>query len=265
MKKALDFIVKHKLIIFISVVAAAALAIAFISGGNINGGDTESSLPVTQSTKIQSASAADSTKTNTTAAESTAAADTIPSTAKATNPNTTIANVTTLPAASTARVEATAKQTEKPTQKPEKRETTAPVQSKTEPESPSCVFSISCATVLNNLDKLDEDKLELIPSDGWIYPPTSVKFNEGDSVYDILQNVCRTNSIHLEAEWTPIYGSAYISGINNLYEFDCGASSGWTYFVNDEFPSYGVSKYYPKSGDTIRLCYTCVKGDVGVY
>jgi hypothetical protein len=113
------------------------------------------------------------------------------------------------------------------------------------------------------MDELDEDKHELVPGDGWIYSPSAVIFEEGDSVYDILLRVCRENNIQLESEWTPVYNSAYISGINNLYEFDCGRNSGWTYFVNDAFPNIGVSKYYPQNNDVIRFCYTCVKGDVG--
>lgn len=33
-----------------------------------------------------------------------------------------------------------------------------------------------------------------------------------------------------------MYNSAYIEGINNLYEFDCGELSGWMYKVNGLVP-----------------------------
>ena len=127
-----------------------------------------------------------------------------------------------------------------------------------------CTFSISCATVLNNMDKLHKSKKEIIPDDGWILKPVTVTFNEGESVFDVLKQVCKDNKIQLEFSFTPIYNSAYIEGINNLYEFDCGSISGWTYKVNDWFPNYGCSRYEVKNGDVIELHFTCNNGaDVG--
>lgn len=127
-----------------------------------------------------------------------------------------------------------------------------------------CSFSISCATVLDNMDKLDKSKNEIIPDDGWILKPVTVTFNEGESVFDVLKQVCKDNKIQLEFSFTPIYNSAYIEGINNLYEFDCGSLSGWMYEVNDWFPNYGCSRYEVKNSDVIEWHYTCNLGeDVG--
>lgn len=127
-----------------------------------------------------------------------------------------------------------------------------------------CTFSISCATVLDNMDMLDKSKKEIIPDDGWILKPVTVTFNEGESVFDVLKQACKDNKIHLEFSFTPIYNSAYIEGINNLYEFDCGSLSGWMYEVNDWFPNYGCSRYEVKNGDVIEWQYTCNLGeDVG--
>ncbi|MBQ9115421.1 MAG: DUF4430 domain-containing protein [Clostridia bacterium] len=125
----------------------------------------------------------------------------------------------------------------------------------------TCIFSIECSTILNNLSMLDPDKLELIPSDGVILPPTEVTFYEGESVFDVLQRVCRENGIHLEFAWTPIYNSAYIEGIYNLYEFDCGELSGWTYRVNGWYPNYGCSRYRLTDGETVEWRFTCDLGD----
>ena len=66
--------------------------------------------------------------------------------------------------------------------------------------------------------------------------------------------------IHLEFENTPIYNSAYIEGIGNLYEFDCGELSGWTYRVNGWCPNYGCSRCQLQPGDTIEWLYTCKLG-----
>ena len=128
----------------------------------------------------------------------------------------------------------------------------------------TCTFSIECSTILNNLKDLDPDKRELIPSNGVILEPTTVTFYEGESVFDVLQRVCRENNIHMESSWTPIYNSAYIEGIHNLYEFDCGALSGWMYRVNGWYPNYGCSRYQLVDGEVVEWRYTCDLGkDVG--
>ena len=128
----------------------------------------------------------------------------------------------------------------------------------------TCTFSISCETILDNMDKCVESKRFLVPADGIIFPTTEVEFSEGESVFDVLQRVCRDNAIHMESSWTPLYNSAYIEGIGNLYEFDAGSLSGWMYAVNDWFPNYGCSLYQVQDGDVIRWVYTCDLGaDVG--
>ncbi len=128
----------------------------------------------------------------------------------------------------------------------------------------TCTFSIECSTILNNLDQLDPEKLEMVPSGGVILSKTTVTFYEGESVFDVLQRVCRENGIHMEASWTPIYNSAYIEGIHNLYEFDCGSLSGWMYRVNGWYPNYGCSRYQLQQGDVVEWRYTCDLGnDIG--
>ena len=128
----------------------------------------------------------------------------------------------------------------------------------------TCTFSIECSTILNNLNMLDPDKLEVVPSGGVILSATTVTFHEGESVYDVLQRLCRDKGIHMESSWTPIYNSAYVEGIHNLYEFDCGTLSGWMYRVNGWYPNYGCSRYQLKQGDVVEWRYTCDLGsDVG--
>lgn len=128
----------------------------------------------------------------------------------------------------------------------------------------TCTFSIECSTILNNLADLDPDKLELVPSNGVILAPTKVTFYEGESVFDVLQRVCKEKEIHMESSWTPIYNSAYIEGIHNLYEFDCGELSGWMYRVNGWYPNYGCSRYQLVNGEVVEWRYTCDLGnDVG--
>ncbi len=128
----------------------------------------------------------------------------------------------------------------------------------------TCTISISCETVLNHMDWLDPAKTDLIPEDGWVLAPVEVTFYEGESVFHVLQRTCKQQAIHLEFENIPLYNSAYIEGIQNLYEFDCGELSGWMYHVNGWFPNYGSSRYALKDGDVICWEYTCDLGaDIG--
>ena len=86
-------------------------------------------------------------------------------------------------------------------------------------------------------------------------------FYEGESVFNVLLREMKRNKIHMEYVNTPIYNSAYIEGINNLYEFDCGELSGWIYKVNGKKPDYGCSRYPLSDGDRIEFVYTCSLGN----
>jgi len=131
-------------------------------------------------------------------------------------------------------------------------------------KSYTCTFSIECSTILNNLNDLDSEKLDILPKNGVLLAPQAVTFYDGESVYDVLQRVCSENGIHMEASWTPMYNSAYVEGIGNLYEFDCGSSSGWMYRVNGWYPNYGCSRYKLKQGEKVEWRYTCDLGkDIG--
>lgn len=133
-----------------------------------------------------------------------------------------------------------------------------------EEQTYTCTFSIECSSIFNNLKELVPEKLDVLPTNGIIFAAQTVTFYEGESVYDVLQRVCRENDIHMEASWTPIYNSAYVEGIHNLYEFDCGSGSGWMYRVNGWYPNYGCSRYQLSQGDVIEWRYTCDLGsDIG--
>lgn len=128
----------------------------------------------------------------------------------------------------------------------------------------TCTLSVECSTILNNMGDLTEGKEDLVPSDGVIYGPYTVTFYQGESVYDVLLREMQSNRIHMEAEFTPMYNSAYVQGINNLYEKDCGSLSGWMYCVNGWFPNYGCSRYQLQDGDVVEWRYTCDLGrDLG--
>ena len=118
--------------------------------------------------------------------------------------------------------------------------------------------------MLNKWDDLKSTKAEFVPSDGWILYPSEVSFTPGDTAFDVLKNACNQAGIQMSSRYTPLYGSYYIEGINQIYEFDCGANSGWMFSVNGWFPNYGCSEYTVEDGDKIEWKYTCDLGsDVG--
>lgn len=123
-----------------------------------------------------------------------------------------------------------------------------------------CTIAIDCKTILNNTEKLNSAKKSFVPSDGVILPTTTVTFNEGDTVIDVLKKVTREKGIQMEFEDNPVYGTAYVEGIGNLYEFDCGDLSGWEYCVNNWYPNYGCSNYVLENGDVILWRFTCNLG-----
>lgn len=128
----------------------------------------------------------------------------------------------------------------------------------------TCTLSVRCDKILENMSLMKSGKREIVPSDGVIYGEKTVTFYEGESVFNILVREMKQNKIHLEFVNTPIYNSAYIEGIANIYEFDCGELSGWMYSVNGVFPNYGCSRYELKDGDKVEWIYTCDLGnDIG--
>ena len=129
---------------------------------------------------------------------------------------------------------------------------------------PTCIFSIRCDTIFDNMDLFNKAKTSVLPKDGVVLKATEVTFDKGESVFDVLSRLTREQNIHMSSRFTPLYNSAYIEGINNIYESDCGPLSGWMYIVNGWFPNNGPSQYILEKGDIVEWVYTCDLGkDVG--
>ncbi len=122
-----------------------------------------------------------------------------------------------------------------------------------------CTLSVRCDTVFEDTSRVLPETLKILPENGVIFAERKAEFKEGESVFDVLLREMKGNGIHLEFVNTPIYGSVYIEGIGNLYEFDAGELSGWMYKVNGEFPNYGCSKYYLKMGAGKKYCKQKIK------
>jgi len=126
-------------------------------------------------------------------------------------------------------------------------------------------LTVRADMILYNMHLLDRDKHELVPLDGVIFPRTEVIAYAGESVFNVLQREMRRNGIHMASRFTPMFNSAYVEAINNLYEFDVGPLSGWMYRVNGWFPNFGASRYLLVPGDEIEWLFTVDLGrDLGV-
>lgn len=287
----IELLKKHKYKIIAAVCALAVLIGAFLAGGSLG----DNAPAVVKSSTADVAVSAENTTVSQSTNESTAPTEsptkatgknkpeqkaTAPtSTSKTKSEQSDVSNQTSKLSSSSSSTSSktSSKSSQSSTSTKQDKYKTDPIpESKPQPVEPQeqeiidntlkCTFSISCATVLDNMDILDKSKKEIIPDDGWILKPVTVTFNEGESVFDVLKQVCKDNKVQLEFSFTPIYNSAYIEGINNLYEFDCGSLSGWMYEVNDWFPNYGCSRYEVKNGDVIEWQYTCdLGGDIGGY
>jgi len=139
----------------------------------------------------------------------------------------------------------------------------------TDPQAPgdgtfTVTLTVRADTILRNMHLLDSAKHGLVPPDGVIFPATQVTVTEGESIFDVLQREMRNARIHMVSRFTPIYSSAYIEAINNLFEFDVGPLSGWMHRVNGQFPGIGVSQVLLRPGDVIELLFTVDLGhDIG--
>ena len=118
-----------------------------------------------------------------------------------------------------------------------------------------CYITIECKSVLDNMDNLKEGHEDFVPSNGIILGKTKCTFEKNASVYDVLKKACNNKGIKLSARDT-VYG-VYVSGINNLDEFDCSQQSGWVYTVNGSSPSVSCGKFTVSKGDEIIFKYVC--------
>lgn len=128
-----------------------------------------------------------------------------------------------------------------------------------EPQTQTCTISIDCSTILDNMDKLKRGKEGLIPSDGILLAKTEVQYEEGDTVFTMLKRELKSRKMHYDFEGSG--SAAYLTGLCNIYEFDCGKLSGWEFAVNGSFPSVGMGVYKLSPGDSVALIYTCDLGD----
>ena len=123
-----------------------------------------------------------------------------------------------------------------------------------------CTMLITCHTLVDNKENLKKNKRALVSDDGIILSGTEINITDGESVFDVTKRICTERKIPFEFTLTPVYNTAYVEGIYNLYEFDCGSGSGWIYLVNGKIQSVGCSDCKLNDGDIVEWAYTCDLG-----
>lgn len=121
----------------------------------------------------------------------------------------------------------------------------------------TCTICIKCSNILKHMDKLESGKAKYVPSNGIILSTSTIEFKDGQTVYDVLKRACSAAGIPVSARSSSM--GVYVEGINGLFEFDCGDTSGWMYSVNGNTPGHSCSEHSVKNGDNITWYYTCGK------
>lgn len=123
-----------------------------------------------------------------------------------------------------------------------------------------CYITIICHTLVSRREELPSSLKKLVPSSGVILEKTKMKIQSSDSALDITKRATKNAGIHLSYQGNTQYNTAYVDGINNIYEKDVNSRSGWLYQINGNVQSKGCSAYKVKAGDVITWAYTCNLG-----
>ena len=89
---------------------------------------------------------------------------------------------------------------------------------------------------------------------GTILPVTTVEMATGDTVLSITQKIVKERGIQISV--TGSKATAYVQGIDNLYEFDHGPLSGWEAYVNGKSLDKSAGIYEVQAGQAIKWSYT---------
>lgn len=93
---------------------------------------------------------------------------------------------------------------------------------------------------------------------GTILSRASVEFRAGDNPYTVLARALGQERVKTRGSGEALY----VSGIDDLFEFDKGPESGWMYAVNCVFPGGSAGSYTGlKAGDRVSWNYSLDNGN----
>ena len=147
----------------------------------------------------------------------------------------------------------------------------------------ACAAALSAASVCAYAEEAEEPAgyvaftaIKSTLNQGFTVEPVMVPFYEGDTGIDIVERTAEINAEESD------YGS-YITGFADdgdveiilpdeleglveltsgrntegfLSAYDYTAESGWSYFINGEYATVGISDYIPADGDVLEFRYT---------
>ncbi|MGD6803447.1 DUF4430 domain-containing protein [Rossellomorea aquimaris] len=89
---------------------------------------------------------------------------------------------------------------------------------------------------------------------GTILPVTAVEISEGDTVLSVTQKITKAKGIQLSVRGSN--ATAYVEGIDNLFEMDHGPLSGWEVSVDGKTLDKSAGIYGVAPGQAIKWHYT---------
>ena len=98
----------------------------------------------------------------------------------------------------------------------------------------------------------DVVKIKVITPYGTILE-SEQNFEDSLTVFELTKAVL--DNAQIQFDFSGSEKSAYIKGINGLYEKDMGQNSGWLYFVNGELAHCGCGQYKLKPDDQVTWHY----------
>lgn len=171
----------------------------------------------------------------------------------------------------------------KPSEKPESKlaessstgnkQPSQPVANNKKPSTPSSAPAVPTKTpsAEKHAEKVEQPETQantitysiVISSTEVPLPVLEMDITDGDTVLKALIDIAKEKKIQMDYRGGQ-GATAYIEGIDNVYEFDRGQGSGWMYRVNGIFPDRGAGVVPLRAGDVVEWIYTTDLGvDIG--
>lgn len=142
-------------------------------------------------------------------------------------------------------------------QSTKKTPTTKPTEEKQltkQPTKPAATPNKQQTTPTQKAEPKQTVTVSVVSDTGTILSPTKVEIKEGQTVIDVTLAILKQRGIQVSV--TGSGSSAYVEGINNLYEFDKGPLSGWMVKKNGVKLTRSSGAVQVKNGDTVQWIYT---------
>jgi hypothetical protein len=134
--------------------------------------------------------------------------------------------------------------------------TTKPAQTSTSQPSSGSTSAPPATTPVEEQKPVASVTISIVgPKDrGTILGATKMNIQDGDTVLSILLQAAKKHNIQIETRGSG--STAYVEGIDHIYEFDYGMKSGWVFTHNGASITKSIGVINIKDGDRIECYYT---------